>query len=595
MSRYLVEKTKTTGQGWQSSNRYFENCGERSLGQFLSVSFLVAYYILPQYFGIRLPGFDLTAQRMLITILCLFLLSKESRKKMFWEGVRSCRLWLFMAGYLGICFYTAVLRFHIGTFLYPFIELVGAFLVIYVLREYLGSDGFLVLFRRMLLFLCVLGLVEAVMRKTPFAYLETIRGLYTGGMIRSGAYRIMGPANHSLAYGLILISGLPLLCIDEEKHCFTLFRHLPLLLLVVVNVFLTGSRSTLAVMGLELLLLTVLAPGEQRKKLLFTIVPAGLLILLLAFLFPNSPPGHYILLQLSTVVDEMFGTSYAIRYGVDSTSLANSASYRDALLDIFTVDWLNRCGRFWTGQKKSKSTLSVYFKMLKAIMNRAKADGIIKEAHFPFGRNRFEIPSAEGRKLALTLEQIKRLVTYTDGREETELYRDMWFFSYLCNGINFRDMLYLTYGNIVGGEICFVRAKTMNTSKQVRTIRAVLTPEMRKIMDRWGNPDDGNPGTLIFKFATGKEDGFATKHLVDTVIQKCNKVLGRIAEAVGLPPVTTYSARHSFATVLKRSGTNISYISESLGHSNLAITENYLASFERDERMRNAQLLTKFD
>lgn len=154
MSRYLVEKTKTTGQGWQSSNRYFENCGERSLGQFLSVSFLVTYYILPQYFGIRLPRFDLTAQRMLITILCLFLLSKESRKKMFWEGVRSCRLWLFMAGYLGICFYTAVLRFHIGTFLYPFIELLGAFLVIYVLREYLGSDGFLVLFRRCFCF-CV--------------------------------------------------------------------------------------------------------------------------------------------------------------------------------------------------------------------------------------------------------------------------------------------------------------------------------------------------------------------------------------------------------------------------------------------------------
>ena len=41
--------------------------------------------------------------------------------------------------------------------------------------------------------------------------------------------------------------------------------------------------------------------------------------------------------------------------------------------------------------------------------------------------------------------------------------------------------------------------------------------------------------------------------------------MGRIAEAVGLPPVTTYSARHSFATVLKRSGTNISYISEVWG------------------------------
>ena len=64
---------------------------------------------------------------------------------------------------------------------------------------------------------------------------------------------------------------------------------------------------------------------------------------------------------------------------------------KDIPFSAVTVDWLNRCGRFWTGQKKSKSTLSVYFKMLKAIMNRAKADGIIKEAHFPFGRSRFEI------------------------------------------------------------------------------------------------------------------------------------------------------------------------------------------------------------
>lgn len=346
MSRYLAEKKENIQRGWQSSNRYFENCGEQSRGQLLAVCFLVTYYILPQYFGIRLPGFDLTAQRMLITLLSLFILSKESRKKVFWNGVRSCKLWPLMAVYLGICLYTAVFRLHIGTFLYPLIELLGAFLVIYVLREYLGSEGFLVLFRRMLLILCLLGIVEAFMKKTPFAWLETIKGLYTGGMIRSGSYRIMGPANHSLAYGLILISGLPLLCIDEERRCFSIFRHLPLMLLVLINVFLTGSRSTLAVVGLELLLLSAIAPGEQRKKMLFTVVPAGFLTLLLALLFPGSAPGHYILLQLSTVVDEMFGTSYAVRYGVDSTSLANSASYRDALLDIFTVDWLDP----WLGQ-----------------------------------------------------------------------------------------------------------------------------------------------------------------------------------------------------------------------------------------------------
>ena len=259
-----------------------------------------------------------------------------------------------------------------------------------------------------------------------------------------------------------------------------------------------------------------------------------------------------------------------------------------------SADWLSRLDKFLRNEGKTVTTINFYMKALKCVVNDARRNGILKEAQYPFGRGKYEIPSGNSRKLALTMEQIKKVVTYK-GSKTVEKYRDFWFFSYLCNGINFRDMLFLRYGNIVDGEICFVRAKTMNTSKQVRTIRAVLTPEMRKIMDRWGNPDDGNPGTLIFKFATGKEDGFATKHLVDTVIQKCNKVLGRIAEAVGLPPVTTYSARHSFATVLKRSGTNISYISESLGHSNLAITENYLASFERDERMKNAQLLTKFD
>jgi site-specific recombinase XerD len=54
------------------------------------------------------------------------------------------------------------------------------------------------------------------------------------------------------------------------------------------------------------------------------------------------------------------------------------------------------------------------------------------------------------------------------------------------------------------------------------------------------------------------------------------------------------SARHSYATVLKRSGANIAYISESLGHNDIKTTENYLASFEKEERVKNASFLTNF-
>lgn len=69
-----------------------------------------------------------------------------------------------------------------------------------------------------------------------------------------------------------------------------------------------------------------------------------------------------------------------------------------------TIDWHDRIEKHWILQGKGKSTMCVYFKLLKAILNRAKLNGMIKETNFPFDRGRFEIPLAEGRKLALMLE-----------------------------------------------------------------------------------------------------------------------------------------------------------------------------------------------
>lgn len=55
-------------------------------------------------------------------------------------------------------------------------------------------------------------------------------------------------------------------------------------------------------------------------------------------------------------------------------------------------------------------------------------------------------------------------------------------------------------------------------------------------------------------------------------------------------PLTTYAARHSFATILKRSGVNIALISEVMGHTSLFTTQFYLDSFDNeqvDEAMKN--------
>lgn len=53
--------------------------------------------------------------------------------------------------------------------------------------------------------------------------------------------------------------------------------------------------------------------------------------------------------------------------------------------------------------------------------------------------------------------------------------------------------------------------------------------------------------------------------------------------------------QHSFSTILKRSGVSTEFISESLGHTDLRTTENYLDSFEKDIKKKYARKLIAFD
>lgn len=93
----------------------------------------------------------------------------------------------------------------------------------------------------------------------------------------------------------------------------------------------------------------------------------------------------------------------------------------------------------------------------------------------------------------------------------------------------------------------------------------------------------------------GGETPLEQKNVTKDIIRRINKRMKMIGDALGIQGISSYTARHSFATVLKRSGANVAYISESLGHSDLRTTENYLASFEKEEREKNAKLLTNFD
>lgn len=257
-----------------------------------------------------------------------------------------------------------------------------------------------------------------------------------------------------------------------------------------------------------------------------------------------------------------------------------------------TVEWLRQYEKFLL-KDKNHTTVGMHMRAIRAIMNEAIKAGNIKVAHYPFGKDKYEIQSVEAKKKALSLKQIGQIVNYSDGLETTERYRDLWFFMYLCNGINTADLVKLKYKNIVDGEICFVRQKTERTTKTRKEIQAIITPEMQQIINKWGAPAR-QPNDNIFPYISGNETAEKRKLMTKDLTKRINKRMKIIGAALGIAGISTYTARHSYATVLKRSGANIAYISESLGHNDIKTTETYLASFEQEERIKNAALLTKF-
>lgn len=284
-----------------------------------------------------------------------------------------------------------------------------------------------------------------------------------------------------------------------------------------------------------------------------------------------------------------YGTADSLRsvlYHIESMSKGETR------FDEVSVLWLNKLEKYLLSCGKTLTTIAIYMRNIRTIMNDAKKSGVIKESQYPFGRGKYEIHEGESRKKALSLEQIGMIAKYTDEREDTERFRDYWLFLYLCNGINVADFVKLRYRDIVDGEICFVRQKTQNRSRLRKEIKVPISSYMQAIIDRWGNtPEKDN---MIFPILKGTESDSERYRKTKLFTRALNLRIKRIGAAMGIDNISTYTARHSFATVLKRAGANIAYISESLGHNDIRTTEHYLASFEREERERNAQLLTQF-
>jgi integrase len=134
--------------------------------------------------------------------------------------------------------------------------------------------------------------------------------------------------------------------------------------------------------------------------------------------------------------------------------------------------------------------------------------------------------------------------------------------------------------NIIDNRIVYYRSKTKNKDN-VEPQSIALSGKVAEIVAEYtGTPNYIFPIILSNKPRT-------IKHQLEGALKKINKDLTEIGSIAGIPNpknITFYTARHTFATVLKKSGHSVEMIKELLGHQDIKTTQIYLGSFDDDAK-----------
>lgn len=254
--------------------------------------------------------------------------------------------------------------------------------------------------------------------------------------------------------------------------------------------------------------------------------------------------------------------------------------------DIDT-DWLKQYEKWLRSKGNKETTISLMFRTLRSAYNKAIKAKCARKSDYPFDEYKINKFNTTTTKRAIAKTEVLKFNTDTiptiGKRQYMELSKDIFMFSYLCGGINFTDIANLTRSNIVQGRLHYIRQKTG------KVIKIGIPQEAMQIIEKYSKESK----SYLFPILNSQihKTALQKQNRIHKILGKVNKNLKLLAAQVGVETnITTYVARHSFASVLKKSGVNISLISEVLGHSDITTTQIYLDSFDDeqiDEAMKN--------
>lgn len=240
-------------------------------------------------------------------------------------------------------------------------------------------------------------------------------------------------------------------------------------------------------------------------------------------------------------------------------SKAKTLSFND-----ITKEWLEGFDRFLVKYNPAKNTRNIHFRNIRAVFNDA-IDNNITTA-YPF--RKFKIRPEATKKRSLTLEQLRSLFSYPVEPYQ-QRYLDMFKLSFFLIGINVTDLC-LLYDISPDGHLVYRRAKT----KKMYNIK--VEPEALEIINRYRGKNfllnlmDGikRPRTFTMKFDRAlKEIGPVTYEPNPKWKPKSQKHKLHKVHHSAFPGLSSYWARHTWATIASEIDIPNETISAALGHS----------------------------
>ena len=255
-------------------------------------------------------------------------------------------------------------------------------------------------------------------------------------------------------------------------------------------------------------------------------------------------------------------------------ALQKYAKKKEILFTDIDITFLNKWKEKHIKNGNSVNGHNVYLRAIRASYNKAIEENVLSANIYPF--RKYKIVNEKVRKRAISGEDVKKIndMEFPEGSTLWHTQK-LFMFSFFTIGMPWVDMANLKLKNIVGNRINYKRKKT-GKEYSIET-----NSNIRQILNYYSNNKKKND----YVFPIIKRVSEANK-ISDTKngLKNFNKHLEKIGEMAEInEKLTSYVARHSWASIANFKGVHIGIISEGLGHNDIKTTQTYLANFDHSD------------